>query len=418
MDTDGAAKDYEYNEVGDVMHLRILTVCQHYWPEPYPLEDVCEELVKRGHEVDVLTGVPNYPMGYIYDEYKGGKNRKQTHHGVNIRRCFTVARRNSRLFRLFNYFSFAISSTLYALTCKEKYDVVFANQTSPVLMACAALAYAKKHKIKCILYCMDLWPACLAAGGVRKDSLIYKIFHVISKHIYRGADEILVSSQSFSEYLQREFQIERERIVYHPQYAVDQFRNIPEKRADGHTVNLVFAGNIGAAQSLDTIIGAADILRNETNIRWHIVGDGSELKNLQKMAKEKELDNIIFHGRKPLADMPEYYAMADAMLVTLTVDPLISLTLPGKVQTYMAAGKPIIAAANGEIALTLKEAGCGFCANAGDAAGLAEATRVFVQANTHDQMGKNAREYYEKMFSRTAFMNVVENWLCEAAARE
>ncbi|MBQ8830799.1 MAG: glycosyltransferase, partial [Oscillospiraceae bacterium] len=146
--------------------MRVLVVCQHYWPEPYPLQDICEEMVRRGHKVDLITGVPNYPLGYIYPEYKKGKNRRQTVNGVNIVRTFTIGRRNNLLFRFLNYLSFMISSVLYALRTKEEYDVVFTNQTSPVLMSSAALAYGKKHGKKVVLYCMDLWPASLKVGGV------------------------------------------------------------------------------------------------------------------------------------------------------------------------------------------------------------------------------------------------------------
>lgn len=390
--------------------MKILVVCQHYWPEPYPLEDVCEELVKRGHQVDVVTGVPNYPMGYVYDGYRNGKNRKQEHNGVRIRRTLTIARRKSRVLRLLNYFSFAISSTLYTLTCREKYDVVFTNQTSPVMMSCAALAYAKKHKIKSVLYCMDLWPTSLAAGGVQQTSVLYKFFKVISGIIYRNADTILISSQSFRDYLREEFQIADDRIVYHPQYAVDQFKNLPEKQAEDQRINLVFAGNIGAAQSLHTIIEAAAILRERQDILFHLVGDGSELENLQKKADELELPNVVFHGRKPLSEMPKYYAMADAMLVTLTEDPLISMTLPGKVQTYMAAGKPILAAANGEIKHTVEKSGCGLVVGAEDHVGLAKMVEQFVDSDW-EEFGRRSRAYFDAHYQREKFFFRLEEEL-------
>ena len=400
-----------------MISLKILVVCQHYWPEPYPLEDVCEELVKRGHRVDVVTGVPNYPMGYVYEEYKNGKNRKQEHNGVRIRRSLTIARRKSRLFRLLNYFSFAISSTIYTLTCREEYDVVFSNQTSPVMMSWAALAYAKKHRIKSVLYCMDLWPTSLAAGGVSQSSMLYKFFKVISRHVYRNADEILITSQSFRGYLREEFQITDEKIIYHPQYAVDQFENMSERSAVNREVNLVFAGNVGAAQSLHTLIEAAAILRDRNDICFHIVGDGSELEHLKTKAGKLQLENVVFHGRKPLSDMPKYYAMADAMLVTLTEDPLISMTLPGKVQTYMAAGKPILAAANGEIAVVLKDAQCGLCVSAGDAVGFAQIIEKFIHSDSASQMGMNARVYYERMFSKVRFMDALEGSLRKACPK-
>ena len=394
--------------------MKILVVCQHYWPEPYPLEDTCEELVRRGHTVHVVTGVPNYPMGYIYDDYKDGKNRRQEHNGVQITRTFTIGRRKNVLFRMLNYFSYAISSTIHILGLKEDYDVVYTNQTSPVMMVCAAMAYAKKWKKKTVLYCMDLWPASLAAGGIGQDSPIYKIFGAISGWLYRKADRILITSQMFRDYFMGEFGIDMDKIGYHPQYADSRFDVIPPREDDG-TVNLMFAGNIGAAQSIPTILKAAKDLSDHPELRWHIVGDGSELENSKRMAQELGLDNVIFHGRKPLEDMPKYYAMADAMLLTLTADPFISMTLPGKAQTYMAVGKPIIAAADGEIPNVLKQSKCGFCAKAEDPAGLAEAVRSFLACEDRAELGNRAREYYLNHFTRDMFMNRLERELMNAA---
>lgn len=395
--------------------MKILVVCQHYWPEPYPLQDVCEELVRRGHQVDLITGVPNYPLGKIYPGYRGGQNRSQVYNGVRIHRTFTIGRRNNVVFRFLNYFSFAISSVLYARRMQEEFDVVFTNQTSPVMMSGGALAYGKKHGKKVVLYCMDLWPASLAAGGIQKDSLIYRVFSRISRMIYRGADRILITSGMFRDYLRREFGIADEKIGYHPQYTELNFPKIspPEKS----TVDLMFAGNVGAAQSIPTILRAAKLLEKRQDLRWHILGDGSALEASRKLAEELGLTNVIFHGRKPQAQMPEYFAMADAMLVTLTADPLISLTLPGKVQSYMAAWKPIIGAADGEIPRTIEKSGCGFCAPAEDAAGLAAAVQEFLDYPDKEALGENARRYYLEHFSRTRFMDNLERELAAHAAQ-
>lgn len=389
--------------------MKILVVCQHYWPEPYPLRDVCEELVARGHQVDLITGVPNYPMGKIYPAYRKGNNRRQVHNGVRIHRTFTIGRRNNVLFRFLNYFSFAISSAIYACHMKETFDVVFTNQTSPVMMSGGALAYGRKHGKKVVLYAMDLWPASLTAGGIREGSLVYRVFHWISGLIYRGADRILITSEMFRDYLRREFGIDDKRIGYHPQYTELSFEKESQREKD--TVDLMFAGNVGAAQCIPTILQTAQLLKDRTQLRWHIVGDGSELAANQKLADKMELSNVIFHGRKPQEQMPQYYAMADAMLITLTADPLISLTLPGKVQTYMAAGKPIIGAANGEIPRTIEKSGCGFCAPAEDAAGLAEAVKTFLEYPNKAMLGENARRYYLENFSRLRFMDNLEKEL-------
>lgn len=394
--------------------MKILVVCQHYWPEPYYLSDVCEELVRRGHRVHVVTGVPNYPMGYIYKDYKHGKNREQVRNGVRITRTFTIGRRNSAVFRFLNYYSYSISSTLYTLRLPGDYDVVFTNQTSPVMMTRAATAYSRKWNKKCVLYCMDLWPASLSAGGIKQGSFIYRLFGHISKKLYHRADNILITSRMFREYLTKEHNIPDEIIEYLPQYAGTQFENLPEpKRKEGF--DFVFAGNIGSAQSLDTVIKAAKILKNE-NIRWHFVGDGSELENLKKQAEGME--NIIFHGRKPPEEMPEYYAMADGMLVTLTADPFISLTLPGKVQTYMAAGKPVFAAADGEIPIVLDRAKCGRCVKAEDAEAFAEMLLGAIHSDVFREFGENAREYYNNNFSRNKFMDKLEMILLRADSRQ
>ncbi len=394
--------------------MKILVVCQHYWPEPYYLADVCEELVRRGHDVHVVTDVPNYPMGLIYEGYRHGRNREQERNGVRISRTFTIGRRQGAFFRLLNYYSYSLSSTLYVRRLGGDYDVVFANQTSPIMMTRAATAYSRKWGKKCVLYCMDLWPACLSAGGLHPANPIYRFFGRVSRRLYNRADRILISSKMFREYLENEHGIPDGKIEYLPQFAPGLFDRLPEAEEKDST-DIVFAGNIGAAQSLDTLLRAAKLLENEScggrKLRWHIVGDGSELAHLEALADRLELKNVLFHGRRPAEEMPRFYAMADAMAVLMTADADISRTLPGKVQTCMAAGKPIVAAANGETARVLEEAGCGFCAPAEDSAGFAEAVRAFLAAENKDLLGRRARSFYEKNYEMRIFMDKLEKEL-------
>lgn len=393
--------------------MKILVVCQHYWPEPFPLADICETLAQNGHTVHIITDVPNYPLGYIYPEYKHGKNRIQEKDGVKIIRTFTIGRRNNVLFRLFNYFSFAISSSLYALFTKEKYDVVFSNQSSPVLMALAALAYAKKNHKKTVLYCMDLWPASLAVGGVKESSIVYKVFGVISKFIYKHADRILMTSKMFRKYLTEENKVDDKKLGYLPQYAQIDFSYFKAEPKKTDTIDLMFAGNVGAAQSIPTILNAAKILEDEPQLRIHIVGDGSEYENSIALKESLGLDNVIFHGRHPIEEMPKFYSMADAMLVTLSTDRFVSLTLPAKVQSYMAAGKPIIASADGEIPSVIKESGCGFSAPSEDAEGLADAIRKFLAYENKEQLSCAALDYYNTNFTKSIFIKRLEKELQE-----
>ncbi len=390
--------------------MKILVVSQHYWPEPFPSTDICEGLAARGHEVQVITDVPNYPKGYIFPEYKGGKHRQEERNGVKITRCFTIGRRNNIVFRLLNYYSFSLSSTWFTRKIKEDYDAVLTIQSSPIMMVRAALSYGKRKGKKVLFYTMDLWPASLAAGGLGVNSPIYKYFGKVSHKLYRKADRILITSTKFRDYLKKNFGISDDTIGYLPQYASSQFDNLPMP-PQKDTVDLMFAGNVGTAQSLHTVLQAAHILKNVKNLRWHIVGDGSELEILKKRADEQGDTQVIFHGGKPPEEMPRYYAMADAMLVTLTRDRFIGMTLPAKVQSYMAAGKPILAAANGEIPQVIQKAGCGFCVAAEDAQGLAQIVQAFLDSSNRADFGRNARAYYEAHFTREQFFDTLEREL-------
>ncbi|MBO7520596.1 MAG: glycosyltransferase family 4 protein [Clostridia bacterium] len=385
--------------------MKILVVCQYYSPEPFRHPDICEELARRGNDVFVVTGTPNYPMGRVYPGYEKGKRKDEVINGVRVHRCKTVERKNSAIFRILNYLSFVFYSTRYIKKLKESFDVVFVNQLSPVIMAKAAIKYKRKQNVPMVLYCLDLWPESAVVGGVKKGDPAYKLLHRISEKIYKSADRILVSSRYFSEYFEKEFGISD--TVHLPQYAEEIFS--PDncfKEPDG-SVDLMFAGNIGAAQSVDTIIDAAALLTGIKNLKIHIVGDGSELERLK--AKAKDMPQIIFHGRHPIEKMPEYYAMADACLVTLKSGELAA-TLPGKVQTYFAAGKPVIAAADGETERVIAESESGFCGAAEDSKALAENIKRFAEADKQ-KLSQNARGYYEKNYSKKAFVNELEKAL-------
>ncbi len=385
--------------------MRILVICQHYFPDPFRITDICEALVQEGHEVTVVAGTPSYPVeeGVKWEENSLPEERN----GVLIYRCKTHPRKQGAIHRFWNYVSYARSSKKFIKKHEKKYDVVFAYQLSPVMMAEAGIAYKKKTGKKLVLYCLDLWPESLCVGGVKNGSLFYKIFQRISKKIYRSADKILITSRTFREYLKEHFNIADKKIAYLPQYAETQFLDL-ESKEQGEDFHLVFAGNIGAAQDIPTIIGAARLLKEE-EIYFHIVGDGTELANVREQAKD--LPKVIFYGRKPLEEMPTYYGMADAMLITLTDDPVISKTLPGKVQTYMAARKPIVGAIGGETAVVLAESQGGYCGEAGNAALLAENIQSLRTSGTTTELGTKNRAYYLEHFSKEKFIKDLMNHL-------
>lgn len=404
--------------------MKILFVCQHYKPEPFRLSDICEDLVRKGHEVSVLAGIPNYPEGKIYADYRHSKKRREIIEGVTIYRTYTIPRKKSVVYRLLNYFSFAISSTIGVLLGKYKtkdgsnFDCVFVNQLSPVMMAWAGMVYKNKYKKPLFLYCMDVWPDSLTVGGVKQDGLIFKLFKFISKQVYRASDYIFVTSPSFKNYFVKQFDILEQKITYLPQYAEDLF--IPdESKVNKESVDLTFAGNIGKAQNLETILKAASLIEKNADlpkkIHFHFVGDGTELLSMKSLAHELGLENVSFYGRRSLEEMPTFYKKSDAMLVSLIGNLIVSRTIPGKVQSYMAAGKPIIGAISGDTKTILEDAKCGFVSPEQDVEQLAQNICEFSMLSTEEQreLGKQARCYYEKHFSKEQFMTQLENYLRE-----
>ena len=385
--------------------MNLLVISQHYYPENFRITDICETLVKLGHKVTVICGYPNYPEGFIRKDYKGKSGKKHKNeviNGVNIKRCFEIPRGHSLIKLFLNYYSISLSMRRKVKKLKEKFDIVLINQLSPVMQSWAGIFYAKKHKIPSLLYCYDLWPDSLAAGGIKDSSLIYKYYFRISKRIYNSASHILCTSKNFINYFVEKHEIDIDKLSYLPQYCEDLFDSSEQSMNDDNTYNYVFAGNIGKVQSVETIIKAANLVKNDPTIKIHIIGDGSNLDNCKKMASEYNLHNVIFYGKHPIEEMPKFYSMADAMLVTLSNNKVISNTLPGKVQSYMCFGKPIIGAIDGETPMILEEAKCGVYTRAEDYEGLAN---LFVNFKKYDkdELSKNSKIYYDNNFKKEIF---------------
>jgi glycosyltransferase involved in cell wall biosynthesis len=391
--------------------LKILVVSQYYYPEPFRISDICETLVQKGHEITVLTGLPNYTDGCVPKEYKYNKKRVELINGVKVIRSFEIGRGSNRFKLFLNYFGFTISASLKTLFMKEKFDIIFVNQLSPVTIGIPAIVYKKKHNTKILLYCLDLWPDSLVAGGIRERSIVYSIFLKVSKLIYNSADRILVTSNMFKKYFKNTLGIENGNIKYLPQYAEDLFLQSSEIQPKRDEFNFVFAGNIGALQSVETIIKAANELKNHSEIIFHIIGNGSNYDICKKLADEFDLTKVVLYGRRPINEMPHFYGIADAMLVTLKNNETLSYTLPGKVQSYMAAGKPVIGAINGETKCVIEKSGCGLCCAAEDYIGMANLILQFCNSDEKEQMASNAKKLYFENYSKEGFMTELENEL-------
>lgn len=392
--------------------MKILVICQYYYPEQFRINDICEELVKKGNKVTVLTGLPNYPTGTIPKEYKFFRKRKENVNGVNIIRCWEIGRRKGSIFRILNYFSYMISASIKSLFLQNDYDCIYVYQLSPVTMAIPGIIYKKKNRKKLHLYCLDLWPASLTTGGITAKSIFYKLMKEVSKWIYKSTDTISITSKQFEIYFRQELGLTNQTIIYLPQYAEDIYRNIQQEYIKKESTDLVFAGNIGEAQSVETIILAANELEDES-IKIHIVGDGSDLERCKELAKDLKLNNIMFYGKKSIEQMKDFYKMADAMLVTLKKDDTINMTMPGKVQSYMAAGKPIIGAIDGETKNVIQEAKCGYCVEAEEYERLATKMEEFAKdgLNIRKKMAENSYNCYQRNFNKDNFIKKIKNIL-------
>lgn len=388
--------------------MKILVVCQHFYPEQFRINDICKELVRKGHDVTVLTGLPNYPKGKVLKEYRWFKNRNQVIDGIKIKRCSLVGRGKSIFKMMINYIWFALFGSLKALFMKKDFDIVYVYQISPITMAIPAIVVKKIKHIPLIIHCLDQWPISITTGGISKTSLIYKILQKISISIYNKADKITISSKSFKKYFTNELKISKEKeFIYWPSYAESDYENLEDTKDD--TFDLVFAGNIGPALSVETIVETAKLLKDEKRIKFHIVGDGLSKKSCENLANSYNLKNIKFYGFFPVSEMGKFYSLADAFLITMSDNEVVNNTLPAKVQSYMIAGKPIVGAVSGEAAVTIEEANCGRCCKSLDYEGLAKIIKSIKDDTKNlENWGKNGYEYYMKNFEKDKCIKKLE----------
>lgn len=378
--------------------LRIFVVCQHFYPETFRINDICFELAKRGHTVTVLTGLPNYPKGKIYNGYRGFKRRKENIKGVNIERSFLIERGEGLLSMGLNYASFAIFASIKAFRIKKDYDVIFSYQLSPVTMVWPGIVMKWLIKKPLIIHCLDQWPISVTTGPIKKSSLIYKFLTKLSVWTYKQADLVTISSKSFAKYFKEELRIDK-KFVYWPSYAESDYKGIKFKK--DKYFDILFAGNIGPAQSVQTIIYTANELREIKDIRFHIVGDGLSKNDCENLAKELKLDNVKFYGYYPVEEMPKFYSMADAFMITMADNEVVNQTLPAKLQSYMLAGKPILGAINGEVKDVVEEANCGVCCASLDYVGLGNLIKKhYKNQSLLEKWSNNSKKYYEKHFNK------------------
>lgn len=399
--------------------MRILIVTQYFWPENFKINFLALELKNNGHDVFVITGLPNYPDGKIANNYSFWKNNDEVWNGIKIYRSKLIPRFSGKGVHLFfNYISFAIfSSFKILLAVHQKPDLIFVYEPSPITVGIPAIIAKKKFgKVPIYFWVQDLWPDSLKDTGAFNNKYILKLADKLTRYIYNYSEVILVQSKAFVNYIVNQG-VSINKIKYFPN-PTEKFYNLIQINANYASTfplgfNVIFAGNIGEAQSFDTLIDAAFKLKQlNYPVYWNIFGDGRARSYYEKKVLQLKLsENFIFKGSYKSEEMPLFFACGDALIVSLKKSKIFSLTIPAKVQSYLACGKPILGSIDGEGAKIIIESGAGFVSPSEDSDKLVE--NIIKLYNLSDEarikLGKNGRAYFESEFSMDILINKLEN---------
>lgn len=385
--------------------MKVLIVSQHYWPESFRINEVVESLQEAGCDVTVLSGQPNYPRGEVFPGYRASGWGVERHPaGYDIYRVPLMPRGPGGAVRLVgNYLSFVFGASLLGAwqLRRQRFDVIFVYAVSPILQAIPAIVLRKTCRAALVTWVQDLWPQSLEVTGFVRNRTALSLVERVVRWIYRHNDLLLAQSEAFVHTV-RALSGNTE-VVYHPN---------PGERAMGRKLigpaalsldpgfNVVFAGNLGTVQALETVLDAAEQLRRDSTIRFTLVGDGSRMKWLKEEIERRGLHNVSLPGRYAPDEMPQILAQADALLVSLVRSPIMEQTVPSKVQAYLAAGRPLVASMDGEGARVVQESGAGVACPAEDAAALAQAINALKSATpeARQAMGDAGRIYYGRHF--------------------
>ena len=407
--------------------LSVLIVSQYFSPEAFGVNALVAELQERGHSVTVLTGMPNYPSGVFVDGYGGWKVHRETWKNASVIRIPIFARgQNSRLRLALNYLSFAVNASILApFFVKSRPDVILVYQMSPVTMALPAIVVKLFTRSKILLWVQDIWPESLVATGAVRNPIALVTLRLIVRFIYRCSSVIAVQSRQFEKFIRPLARPARD-IRYLPNTADRFYRPIqvppdaPERKLFRPGFNILFAGNLGLAQDLETVLAAITHLKDRKDIQWVFVGDGRRRAWLEHQILERGLaDNVQILGSFPPEKMPSFFAIADVLLITLRDERIFSLTVPSKLQTYLACGRPVLGAIAGEAASILMMSGAGLVAPPNDPERLAEIASAMAQMPREelDALGKAALDYQNHEFDRDYWLDQLEEWLQELSSR-
>lgn len=388
--------------------MKILVISQYYYPEPFKIHEICEELVKRGNEVTVITGRPNYPDGDLIDGFPMSQNLNR----VQIIRTNIVLRGHNPISLMLNYLSYPKFAKKEIKKLDERYDVVFVYQLSPVLMIKPALYYKKVFGKKVYVYCLDLWPESLKALRLRESNPIYRIMLKISNNLYRKCDFISVTSPAFLEYLEETNGVNKDKLDVVYQHGEKMFLNV-KPYVKQSKLNIVFAGNIGKVQDFDCLVKAISLLsdKHRSKIKITIIGSGSYLEELKNKVEENKFEKVfVFTGRKKVEELKEYYNAASVFLLSLEKGSTVGKTIPSKLQTYMSAGRGIIGSIDGATADIINNARAGKVCSAGDYINL---SKIIIELLNNEkklvEYATNSRKYFLENFTIEKYVDQISN---------
>ena len=396
----------------------ILVVTQYFYPEPFRINDMCQEWINRGYKVTVLTGLPNYPEGKIYKGYKFGKRRKEIWNGIEIIRIPLIARGKNSIRLALNYLSFVVSGWFWKVFTRLKADLVFSYEVSPMTQVLVGCWYAKRRKIPHYLYVQDLWPENVEiVTGIKSKAILNPISKMVNE-IYKKSDLIFATSESFVSEIQKRVFDNKEKVKYWPQYAEEFYKPTNEKIAElvnDDAFKIIFTGNIGQAQGLEILPKVAKILKEKNqNVKFVIVGDGrNKSKLLEDVNNNSVNEFFVFVDRQPAEKIPAYLCSCQAAFVSFMDNELFSKTIPAKLQSYMACGMPIIAVASGETEKIVVDADCGVCTKIGDVESLVNAILDLINNKELEKFSVNAKTYCDKHFSKKILMDEMDNYIGE-----
>lgn len=407
------------------MAKRILVVTQHFWPENFRINDIVQGFLQDGLEVDVLCGLPNYPQGEWFDGYGPHGPFEEYFGKAQVFRAKEIARKGNTGARIFlNYVSWPLYARGALGRLPGGYDAVFCFNTSPVLMCWPAICYAKKHHIPFTNYVLDIWPENLYSVLPIGNKFLRGIAQSVSDHLYKRADRLIAMSEPLQQRLAQRTGKPREQIAVIPQYCED-FYAVPQAdealaQRFGGRFNLVFTGTFTPAQSLETVLRAVKQAREHGAETLHLllVGDGMSRQALADLGKELNAESYVtFYGSVPAADIPKFTTLADALIVSLSDSPDLGLTVPAKVASYMAAGKPLLASMDGAGFAAVQAAG-GLASPACNVAALADHLCALTKMPRpqRDAMGQKAKEYYLAHYRRAEGLERLERFILDGKA--